>query len=532
MKRSEPGLHSYKALAKMVIRSLKDLSAAGENLNAASLTRALADQPGLAPLLAGASRTGASEVEAQRLKARQEQLIRQKEALMRQIGELEDEGSQKEDLFKRAILTLTNLGGNDRRLAKTLGQLKNQLIAADDSAVLEATLAEIKNLIMRSEGGEETTQGKSLLNRLLKPESSRDQLKRLTEETTERLRQGYLSILNELEVDLGPDYMRRLQSVRQLINESKELDHMLSLRSKLEELIREFAAYVLGERRRAAEFMAEVATNLSEVEGRLGSSKDQALDWSQANHQFHTDMTSQVGQMSAAAQKVRDLESLRDLVIERMTAFKAKLELKERTDQDRLDQMLRELDDLTGKFKTVQGKVAKIKAQNAELARRASTDALTGAANRQAFDERMGQEMDRFQRSGNAFSLIMIDLDHFKKINDAYGHTVGDGCLKEVIRRLKPMVRKVDLLARYGGEEFAVVLPDTNKNQAALAAEKLRQVVESTEFTYRGSVVKVTISLGAAQVEPGDAEPNQLIERADAALYQAKTTGRNRVEIG
>ena len=516
----------------MVIQSLKELSAAGESLNTASLTRALADQPGVAPLLSGASRTGASEVEAQRLAARMEQVVRQKDALMRQITELEEEAARKEDLFKRAILTLTNLGGGDRRLAKTLGRLKSQLIASDDQPALEATLAEIKDVIMRSEGGEETTQGKSLLNRLLKPESSQDQVKRLTEETTELIRQGYLSILNELEVDLGPDYTRRLHTVRQLINDSKELDHMLSLRSKLEELIREFAAFVLGERRRAAEFMAEVATNLTEVEGQLGGSKDQALDWSQANHQFHSDMTSQVSQVAAAAQKVGDLESLRGLVIERMAAFKARLELKERTDQDRVDRVIRELDELTGKFKIVQGKVAKIKAQNAELARRASTDALTGAANRQAFDERMAQEMARFERSGNAFSLIMIDLDHFKKINDAYGHTVGDGCLKEVIRRLRPMVRKVDLLARYGGEEFAVILPDTDKDQAGQAAEKLRLVVESTEFTYRGSAVKVTISLGAAQAEPGDAEPNKLIERADSALYRAKANGRNRVEIG
>jgi diguanylate cyclase (GGDEF)-like protein len=126
----------------------------------------------------------------------------------------------------------------------------------------------------------------------------------------------------------------------------------------------------------------------------------------------------------------------------------------------------------------------------------------------------------------------MFDLDFFKRVNDTYGHPVGDLCLKEVANLSLPQLRKTDLLARYGGEEFLVVLPETTRPQAKEAAEKLRANIDRTEFILGPHSLRLTISLGVAEVKDSDRDPETVLKRSDRALYEAKNGGRNRVEVG
>lgn len=156
-------------------------------------------------------------------------------------------------------------------------------------------------------------------------------------------------------------------------------------------------------------------------------------------------------------------------------------------------------------------------------------DPLTGIYNRRAYDFRIEEELKRFHRYGNIFALVILDVDHFKHINDQYGHHVGDLCLKELINRIKPLLREADFFARFGGEEFIVLLPETRIDGAGGVAEKLRGLIEKTDFLHKGEPVKVTISLGVTEVRQEDAAHEVLFERVDRALYQAKETGRNRV---
>jgi len=122
---------------------------------------------------------------------------------------------------------------------------------------------------------------------------------------------------------------------------------------------------------------------------------------------------------------------------------------------------------------------------------------------------------------------VLFDLDHFKRINDAHGHLTGDHVLREVASRIRRRVRKDEIFARYGGEEFAVVLPETNLDEAAQFCERIRAKVETRTFDWQEQALHVTISIGAASTEPGD-DHASLIARADARLYEAKRTGRNR----
>ena len=169
-----------------------------------------------------------------------------------------------------------------------------------------------------------------------------------------------------------------------------------------------------------------------------------------------------------------------------------------------------------------------------EDARRdATTDKLTGLPNRRAFDQVFDEAVSQATLRRAPLSLLMIDVDHFKKFNDTYGHQTGDAVLKLVARTLTDTVKGRDHPARYGGEEFAIVLPDTTAVQARTVAEQVRQAMASRRIVRRNSGVdygQVTVSVGVASLHPGD-DCAALVARADAALYAAKRAGRNRVVV-
>lgn len=172
------------------------------------------------------------------------------------------------------------------------------------------------------------------------------------------------------------------------------------------------------------------------------------------------------------------------------------------------------------------------KRAEAELREMATTDFLTGLANRRHFIARMTDELARLQRLDNPYAaVLMLDLDHFKRINDTYGHATGDAILKHFAVLIRDELRKIDTVGRVGGEEFAIILPGANLEEAKIFAERLRQKVESTPLTLDGQVIPVTVSIGITSMEASDASAYTALIRADEALYSAKENGRNRVEV-
>jgi len=214
-----------------------------------------------------------------------------------------------------------------------------------------------------------------------------------------------------------------------------------------------------------------------------------------------------------SAQGPEDIQALLTFITKetkRMVAYNEELE-------GRLDQSYNVMNDL--------------KRDMERIRREAITDGLTGLANRKAFDEQLGRLARDSKKEGKIFSLIMIDIDHFKAFNDTYGHQVGDQVLRLVAMTLINEVKGQDMAARYGGEEFAIILPDTNVNASKIVAENLRKAVEKKEVVNRATgdnLGQITVSLGVAQFY-SEESPDDLVHRADKALYASKNKGRNTV---
>ena len=245
--------------------------------------------------------------------------------------------------------------------------------------------------------------------------------------------------------------------------------------------------------------------------------------------------------------KEEDLDFMIDSVASKSVEILSFFEIESGTIKP-FSQILQEANEELGKLNlsyeqlTVELKQAKEKAEkfaqqlkkaNRQLREMAFRDGLTGLYNHRYFQDLMNHELSRARRYKKPLSLIMLDLDHFKKINDEYGHPVGDIVLKEVSRAIQNTIRDCDIAARYGGEEFVVVLPETELKGAAVVAERLRKTVELLKITANDLCINATISVGlACNLESqGIKEKSEIISEADSALYNSKNTGRNKISI-
>jgi diguanylate cyclase (GGDEF)-like protein len=166
-----------------------------------------------------------------------------------------------------------------------------------------------------------------------------------------------------------------------------------------------------------------------------------------------------------------------------------------------------------------------------ELAEQARTDPLTGVMNRRALEDAALREIARSIRHGNALCTIVIDIDHFKCLNDARGHAAGDRALQALVGQVKTMLRGQDLFARTGGEEFAILLPDTPMSAGILTAERVRHAIEALDIPFETGPIKLTVSAGVAQLDSTQGDWEAMMRSADAAMYEAKKKGRNLVAV-
>ena len=249
------------------------------------------------------------------------------------------------------------------------------------------------------------------------------------------------------------------------------------------------------------------------------------------NTEFARKLESEISQTATSVRTINEIEKLKGLVLTKLNTISKALKTKHNGDRNRIQVVNRDLGNFRQSFDQIQEEVFRVQEENKSLLQKLMYDSLTGVYNRFAHEQHLTAEMNRYLRYKRPFSLIIMDLDNFKKINDTYGHLIGDKCLQETISSIKPALRKNDILARYGGDEFVIILPETNKDQGGQVAEKIRQTIEMTDFTIRGQKLPLTISLGITAVEEADLNQEAVFSRADQALFEAKRAGRNQIGV-
>jgi diguanylate cyclase len=321
------------------------------------------------------------------------------------------------------------------------------------------------------------------------------------------------------------DLLTQSQTLRQEIESGNDaqLDRVVG---KVSDLFRSIRTRLEAERKEYQVHIAQLVEFLSLMEATATEAGRRATESLESGRALDTSLRQQVEAIEHNTSKATDVNALRQLLNERFAQMRTHLDQHRVAEEARAEEAHRQLDEMREKVQSVERESAALRARLEQEQHRAFHDALTGVPNRLALNERLDQEYARFVRYRAPLSLIILDIDHFKKLNDAHGHRAGDRALTLVAKLLRDSLRETDFIARYGGEEFVALLPETAGENARVVAEKLRAAVERANFTHNGARVPVTLSAGFAMFREGDGIET-VIERADAALYRAKHGGRN-----
>lgn len=276
------------------------------------------------------------------------------------------------------------------------------------------------------------------------------------------------------------------------------------------------------------EFLQQLTVRLQELDHHLGGTQSQQQSWAEEGRKLEAVVKNQVKDIKSSVDVASDLDQLKSVISNRLDVLQEHLSEYQHSEVRRQQQLSSELENVKSRLVNVETEADQLRTRLKSKHQQSIIDPLTGAHNRLAYDERVGAEVARWKRYSNPLAILVLDVDHFKKINDHYGHKAGDKALKLIAQVLKENLRETDFLARYGGEEFTVLITETPEDGVAGVTEKLRKAVEECKFHYASKDVPITISAGYAMFREGDSAETAF-NRADGALYRAKERGRNQV---
>ena len=278
-------------------------------------------------------------------------------------------------------------------------------------------------------------------------------------------------------------------------------------------------------------YLKQLNERLSSFQDNLKDAHEGYVDSVNAARDLDHDLRQQVDGLSSSVQQATDLDSLKNLVENRLNGLLNTMTHYQRQRDERDHLAADRLQILVERVASMEQEAKGFRDHLEEQRQKSLLDPLTGLANRAGWNERLELELARWQRYGGELLLAVVDIDHFKRINDNYGHLAGDKVLKIISHELRKRLRKTDFIARFGGEEFALLIPATPLEGGMQLLETLRGGVEACPFHFKGEPVTITLSAGISAFANGEFG-DQVFERADKALYRAKHAGRNRIECG
>ncbi|AZE86826.1 GGDEF domain-containing protein [Pseudomonas orientalis] len=276
-------------------------------------------------------------------------------------------------------------------------------------------------------------------------------------------------------------------------------------------------------------YLKQLNERLEAFQGHLQVASEGHADSLSAARELDTQIREQVDGLQNSVQDAADLDSLKQVLESHLEGLLGTMDEHQQQRDQREQEVAARLQGLAERVANMEQEAQGYR-EHLEIQRqKALIDPLTGLPNRAAWSERLDHEVNAWHQRGNSLSLAMLDLDHFKRINDGYGHLAGDKVLKIIANVLRKHLRPTDFIARFGGEEFVLLMPDSALADALVVGEVLRVAIEACPFHFKGEPVTITVSMGIAQFQPGE-RSDLALKRADEALYRAKAAGRNQVQ--
>jgi diguanylate cyclase len=510
--------------------------------------------------------------------ARVAELAREVDATIRKLG-LPRAQRQQTAQPRALLLDILNRVGFPRRLAADVRDLRRRLRDPDQAGNLEHLARDLAELVQEAHkepgraglkgllgGGRPDGPLRALLNRLKVPEPHQDavadiharveesrDVRDLSDLATELAGRLNAALAGEggglvgSDGSCAPEMTRPIHRLLDALGDtSDELrteadrlrnrlyaepapDELPALLGGVADLSGRAREHYERERQDLEAFLQQMAQNLGEIGQHFQSARERQADASQQTRRHSDDIREQMEGLANDVRSSKDLEGLKQSVQGRMEVIRQRVEAVDRNEAQREQDLEQQVTTLTSRLEELETESQQLRDQLREKWRQAHTDALTGLPNRLGYEERGAQAVAHWRRHGQALALVVVDVDHFKQINDSFGHQAGDKALQVIAELLqRQLKRETDFLARYGGEEFVALLPETGAEEAMQVAERMRRAVASARFTFRGQRAEISLSAGVADFGPDDTLES-VFHRADQTVLLAKQEGRDRV---
>jgi|GEM_PF-5221159 diguanylate cyclase (GGDEF)-like protein len=543
-KANKKTLPDINKLSDMFLETLKEVSKSGNVLNSANFAQFLAKKKLIRDLLKQSKKpdevnlkTGTTD----KIKVLQEEITKHenKEKNSRKIlMDLDSELDNEKDINKRTTFILLNLcryqenpslrtvldeykdlvinDGNRESRIKALNAINNQILKTD--------LSDPEKKENSAETGTDTVDVSDTMN------SKRSMFGKILSDSSEfklkSIKKACLKGIEELRQIIGPDFNEQISVIKDRIKQSEDFDYLLSMRKQTIGLVEGYAEKNQSEKDEITGFIKLIGTKLVEME------KEIYLTFTNTNEdigediKFNDNVEEKLNGIGKSIEESTDFGSIKSIIMSGLHAITDTLNSKKTEYSRRLENSNKEKAKLQQYFGKVINSVID---QNKTLIERNQKDPLTNIYNRPTFEELFNIELQRYHRYQDTFSLMMFDIDHFKNVNDEYGHEAGDRVLRGTANCINNILRETDVFARYGGEEFVILLPKTTISKSSKVAEKLRETIKNTEFSYDNSKVPITVSVGVTEILSSDNDFQTVFNRADSYMYKAKNSGRNKV---
>ncbi len=410
--------------------------------------------------------------------------------------------------------------------------------AGVDVTVLLKDVVDVLNVALMPESGDADSEGffdKIFGNKKAYPKAPNSELSEPTEsasgladmsyeENEKLLIQVFSDIIDGL--PCPPEFSARIQELKETLTQRLDSALIQRLTSGVVSVVGDMRQAILQEKGELEDFLQQLTGRLLDLNAMLKGAETNRKASLESGRNLDAMVNAQVSDIEAAVKTSTELGQLKTNIQGSLDGIRRHFSEQRNQEDSRHVAMEKQLAGMTERLQEMESETAILKERIIMERQQAMTDPLTGAPNRLAYDKNMTREFARWQRYKHDLSMMVLDIDFFKKVNDTFGHQAGDRALKAIVVALNQHVRTSDFMARIGGEEFVLVLPETALKGAEVVAEKIRRGIEASEFVYKGQPVAITVSGGVAQFHEGDS-PDDVYVRADQALYRAKEAGRN-----